>query len=313
MFVLLERRVGVRRQHFAVRVDVDALAFGLLQDQFEVVQVVAGNNDGLARNRLRVDACRFRMSEGLRLARVEHLHDAVVERADVHRALEQSAAIGRLRAEESHDLVEASSDRAVGLAKNPGVLHVGGSAFQPVQAEQAQADHVLADFLLAAVQREGQRIAEHYGFGVGQTVVGRRGQLFRRDALGGARGLVTGTQVVAVGFGAAGEVDDALGVEVDVGQCRKERLRHVGVDLGIDDADLARGHGIRRHGLQQVHQHVLQIGDFAGLAAHAARKTAAGIALGGTDGVFTLHAKHGNSSPVGIEIEELIAKNVPDL
>ena len=95
------------------------------------------------------------------------------------------------------------------------------------------------------------------------------------------------------GLASAAEIDDAIGVEIDVGQRREEGLRHVGIDFGIDDADLARGDGVGRNGLQQVYQHVLQVGDFTGLAAHAARKAAAGVALGGTDGVFTLHAKHG--------------------
>ena len=45
VWVLLQLRVGVRGQHFAVRVDIHALALGLLQQQLEVVQVVPGDGD----------------------------------------------------------------------------------------------------------------------------------------------------------------------------------------------------------------------------------------------------------------------------
>ena len=45
VWVLLQLRVGVRGQHFAVRVDSHALALGLLQQQLEVVQVVPGDGD----------------------------------------------------------------------------------------------------------------------------------------------------------------------------------------------------------------------------------------------------------------------------
>ena len=43
--VLLELRIAVGRQHFAVGVDVDALALGLLQKQLQVVQIMAGDDD----------------------------------------------------------------------------------------------------------------------------------------------------------------------------------------------------------------------------------------------------------------------------
>ena len=43
VLVLLQARIGVAGEHLAVGVDVDALALGLLEQLFEVLQVVAGD------------------------------------------------------------------------------------------------------------------------------------------------------------------------------------------------------------------------------------------------------------------------------
>ena len=48
MGVLLEAGVAVGGEHLAVGVDVDAFAFALLQDLFQVQEIVPGNQDGLA-------------------------------------------------------------------------------------------------------------------------------------------------------------------------------------------------------------------------------------------------------------------------
>jgi len=183
------------------------------------------------------------------------------------------------------------------------VFHIGSGTLQAIEAQQTQADDVFADFGFLAVQRELQRIGQHHGLGIGQLVMRGRRQGFYGHALGGAGGFVTGAQIVAIGFGTAAEINDAVGIEVHIGQSREECLRRVGVDFSIDHADFACGHGIGRNGLQQVNQHVLQVGYFTRLATHAAR-IAAAIALGGTDRVFTLHAKHENSfGLIGVEIE----------
>ena len=43
--VLFELRVAVRRQHLAMRVDVDALAVGLFEQQLQIAQIVTGDDD----------------------------------------------------------------------------------------------------------------------------------------------------------------------------------------------------------------------------------------------------------------------------
>ena len=51
MRISLELRVSVGGQHLAVRVDIDARIFGLLQQSGQIAQVVTGHQNGLAFDR----------------------------------------------------------------------------------------------------------------------------------------------------------------------------------------------------------------------------------------------------------------------
>ena len=62
--VLFQFRVGVRRQHFTVRVDIDALARALVKQQFQVAQVVAADDDEGALFDLKRYGGRFRRPKG---------------------------------------------------------------------------------------------------------------------------------------------------------------------------------------------------------------------------------------------------------
>ena len=62
---LFQFGIGMGRQHFAVGVDVDAFSLGLLQQQLEVVEVVAGDDDKGTLFDRQADRGRLRMTEGL--------------------------------------------------------------------------------------------------------------------------------------------------------------------------------------------------------------------------------------------------------
>ena len=67
------------RQHFAVRIDVDALAFALLQDHLQVLQVMAGDQDGLALLHAERHFCRDRMAVGAGVAGIEDFHGPEID------------------------------------------------------------------------------------------------------------------------------------------------------------------------------------------------------------------------------------------
>jgi hypothetical protein len=121
--VLLQAGVAVGRQHFAVGIDVDALAFGLLEQLLEHLQVVAGNQDALAGAGAEIDLGGHRVTVVFHMTRVEQAHDGEVVLAAFHGQVDvihQAEGIG------SHGggqgAVVESGDLVVGLAENPGVI-----------------------------------------------------------------------------------------------------------------------------------------------------------------------------------------------
>ena len=53
----------MRRQHLAVRVNIDAETFGLFQQGLQIGQVVTGNQDGLAWLGMNANLRRLRMAK----------------------------------------------------------------------------------------------------------------------------------------------------------------------------------------------------------------------------------------------------------
>ena len=62
------------RQHFAVGVDIDTFAFRLLQQQFQIVQVMAGHHDERAFFNIGCDFGRHRMAVGFGVGFIQQLH-----------------------------------------------------------------------------------------------------------------------------------------------------------------------------------------------------------------------------------------------
>lgn len=55
MLEFTQLRVAMRRQHFAVGVNINARAFGLFQQVVEIFEIVTGNQDAFTRRRFDVD------------------------------------------------------------------------------------------------------------------------------------------------------------------------------------------------------------------------------------------------------------------
>ncbi len=74
MGILFQAGIGVAREHFAVRIDVDSLAFCLLEQFFEVFQVVAGDKNRLAFPGRDTNDGRLGVAVGLCVGLVEQFH-----------------------------------------------------------------------------------------------------------------------------------------------------------------------------------------------------------------------------------------------
>jgi hypothetical protein len=76
---------------------------------------------------------------------VQNAHHFEVHLADFHRTFQQRVHIGRPGAQPRHDFMVLGIDSVVVLAEHVRVLHIGRRTFQTVQAQQAQAENVLAN------------------------------------------------------------------------------------------------------------------------------------------------------------------------
>ena len=135
MFEFTQFRVAVRRQHFAVGIDVNAGAFGLLQQVMQIQQIVTGNQDTFAGNRFDVDLSRRRVAVFTGFASVQNTHNFKVHLADTHGALQQRVHVGRPGAKPRHILVVLGVNLVVVLTQYVGVFHISCRAFQAVQAQ----------------------------------------------------------------------------------------------------------------------------------------------------------------------------------
>ncbi len=241
--VLLQAGVAVGREHLTVGVDVDAGAFGLLEQLLQHLQVVAGDQDTLAGLGAQVDGGRDRMPIGIGVGGVEQSHHGQVllaalhgEADEVHQSQTRVGAGGQRLLEEGHDLIVAA-------AQDHGVVHIGGHPFQAVHENLDHGADVFVD--VQGVEAVLLTLGDHAGQVVGRFPVSHR------TGDGGARsGLCLFLQLVA----ALDHAADDCGVEVHIGDSREEPLDGKTVDLGVSSQFI----GIERQGFQAVEQVVLQ-------------------------------------------------------
>ena len=84
MLEFTQLRVAMRRQHFAVGVDINARAFGLFQQVVEIFEIVTGNQNAFTCRRFDVDLGWGRVTVFTGFACVQNAHHFEVHLADFH-------------------------------------------------------------------------------------------------------------------------------------------------------------------------------------------------------------------------------------
>ncbi len=140
--VLLEPRVAVGGEHLAVGVDVDALALGLLEKRLQVLQVVAGDEDGLALLCAEGNGRGDRVAVGARVGRIEKLHGP-----QIHLAALEHESQGRLETDCSvgqggQGLMDEGVDGRVFLPQDLRVIGIGGDALDPEEQRVLEGEDV---------------------------------------------------------------------------------------------------------------------------------------------------------------------------
>ncbi len=141
-------------QHLAVRVDVDAFALRLPEHFFEVLEVVAGDDDALALDRRDADLRRLGMAVGLRIGGVQQLHRLEIDLARLERARQEFIGIGGLTRQVVEHFLDGGVVRLVLLAQDLGMVGVRGDALEPVHDQLLQTRDRRTEFLHAFIDAD---------------------------------------------------------------------------------------------------------------------------------------------------------------
>lgn len=259
MGIFFQLRVGVRREHLAVRIDCDAAASRLLQQELQVVQIMAGHNDERAGLHGKRHMDRGRLAEAFGVGFVQQRHAAQVDLAQLQHERQQLLHAPVL-ADGKQSFRKEALDGLVPVAEHHGVVRIGRHAAAAEQQQGLQA----ADVLLCAPELR-------------QIIVAR-------PAAGrGADGTVR-HKALLLGPDAPGQGVQTVRIEIDVRQRGEQAFDHQlpGLRTGIRA-------GVRRARQtdQCSGQPVLHLRSLRVLAADAAARAA-----GAACGLLTLKAKH---------------------
>lgn len=147
MGIFFQLRIGVRREHLAVRIDCDAAVCRLLQQELQVVQVMTGHNDKRSGLHGERDMDRGRLAEAFGVGFVQQRHAAQVDLAQLQHERQQLLHAPVL-ADGEQRFRQKAFDGLVPVAEHHGVIGIGCHAAAAEQQQRLQA----ADVLLAAPQ-----------------------------------------------------------------------------------------------------------------------------------------------------------------
>ena len=145
MGIFFQLRIGVCREHLAVRIDCDAAASRLLQQELQVVQIMAGHNDERAGLHGERDMDRRRLAEAFGVGFVQQRHAAQVDLAQLQHERQQLLHAPVL-ADGEQRFRQKAFDGLVPVAEHHGVIGIGCHAAAAEQQQGLQA----ADVLLCA-------------------------------------------------------------------------------------------------------------------------------------------------------------------
>ncbi len=121
------------RQHFAMRVNVDSAAFGLVEQLGEIQKIVAGNADALTLHGRHADLGGLGVSVGAGVCRIEQLHDLKIQLAGLHCPIEKLIDRGMRQSKEIECCVKCGVDYRIFVIENKCMIGIGGGALEPVE------------------------------------------------------------------------------------------------------------------------------------------------------------------------------------
>ena len=265
MCVLLETRIGIGRQHLAVRVYADACTLGLLEQELKVMEVVPSHDDKGTLLDGERDLSGLRGTVGSRVCLIEHRHDRIVDLTYLEHERQQRINAARF-AEGSERVYEELLHSLVRATKHAGMEGIGGHAPQAKEDERLERTNILV------ICPDGTK----------QQIV------CSGHACGRSKALLLGTNLLDEG-------PDGQLIEVNVSDTGKQAVNDELIGTLAAPASGLAGTGQTHEGTRQlilVNRHLKRLATYAGIAC-------ATNAFGSLLALKTKHLLiHGLSSPV---------------
>ena len=131
------------RQHFPVGVDVDAFSLRLLQQQLQIVKIVAGDDDEGAFLDGQAHLSRLRMTKGFRICLVQHGHALEIDFAHFHHDGQQLLHAPVIHTNSKQSLVQEIVDGIVLVTQYSGMIGIGGDTTNAEQDQGLKASDIL--------------------------------------------------------------------------------------------------------------------------------------------------------------------------
>ena len=157
MFELFQLRIAVCRQHFTVRVNIHAFAFGLLQQVEQVDDVVTADQDSFALHWRDAHLGWFWRAKIVAMSGIQQLHHFQIHLTDFETGVEQHADVIGFAGQKIHVFVEQAKHFFAFFAQHHGVIAIRGTAFQTVQHQAVQTEYIWIIALDAGFRRLRQQ------------------------------------------------------------------------------------------------------------------------------------------------------------
>lgn len=269
--------VAVAGQHFTVGVNVYAFPFGLPEQGFQILEIVTGDEDGLACGCAELDFGRFGVTVSGGVGGVEEFHGSDIDATTFQTGFDtlfESQICGQGGGEQFLNL---GVRFVVLVAEDGGVVEVGSDALEAVCQSLLERLEVFVGFgvvfnaVLSALSHEACEVGSRFE---------NRGTVEVHAGYFGLEGFALCNTFVDKG-------DKAGVIEVDVGQGGENGLDGEEIHFGVFNACIAGGDGDLGEAFGQMKKKVLKLGGVVGFPADTDLGT---TALGG---LFTLITKHG--------------------
>ena len=146
VLVFLERRIVMRRKHFAVRIDVYACALGLLEQHFHVMHVMSADEDArtLTYTDVHLRHHGVAISRGVRT--VEQGHALHAEATRLKHQLRERRSVQIADGHVAQGTLHEGVDRIVLLTEAHGMLYVSGQALETIDSQLLERAHIFVLF-----------------------------------------------------------------------------------------------------------------------------------------------------------------------